>query len=89
MFVYLYVFIFFGLGLKVLAFLRFDRTHISDWLAETQVVQVDMLRPLPKRRPILALSLFFLLSFESVFNFAELLSRAKIAGSEVRINATR
>ena len=33
---------FFGEALKVLIFLRFDRTHLSDWVAETRLVQFQL-----------------------------------------------
>lgn len=48
---------FFGEALHAVAFLRFDRTHVSDWVAETRVVQYVPRRRLPVRRKILALFL--------------------------------
>lgn len=45
---------FFGEALKAVAFLRFDRTHVSDWVAETRVVQMVTRRRLPIRRKGLA-----------------------------------
>lgn len=41
---------FFGWGPWSLALLRFDRTHVSDWLAETRVVQMSPRLEPPRRR---------------------------------------
>lgn len=52
---------FVGHGLRVLVLMRLDRTHVSDWVAETQVVQFDK-RSGPVRRHLfwaLALCLWF------------------------------
>ncbi len=42
--------LFFGQSLRALAFLRFDRTHVSDWVAETRVVQFTPRKHPPRRR---------------------------------------
>ncbi len=47
--------VFFGGALKVVAFFRFDRRHVGDWVAETQVVQVVPHSVFFKRHPIVAL----------------------------------
>ncbi len=58
--------LFFGQSLRALAFLRFDRTHVSDWVAETRVVQfVPRKRP-PRRRVWLTVFLV-LFSFWNAF----------------------
>ncbi len=51
-----------GLGTRVLAFLRFDRTHLSDWIAETRVVQLVPRSRFPHRRWALTLVLYVILS---------------------------
>lgn len=50
---------FFALAGQSLMFLRFDRTHLSDWVAETRVVQSFERESPPKRRPVVAALLFF------------------------------
>src|SRR6185312_15786972 len=52
--------IFLGQALRALAFLRFDRTHVSDWVAETWVVQLVPRRRRPVRRFALALLIIFI-----------------------------
>lgn len=49
--------IFMGHGLRALALLRLDRTHVSDWVAETQVVQKAQRRAPVKRHLFWALVL--------------------------------
>jgi uncharacterized RDD family membrane protein YckC len=58
--------IFFGQALRALAFIRFDRTHVSDWVAETWVVQTVPRRRRPLRRYVLAV-LIVLFSLSSSF----------------------
>ena len=57
--------IFFGLGPRALAFLRFDRRQLSDWVAETWVLQkTEENRQAPEsRRWVLGLGLCIYLSF--------------------------
>ena len=57
---------FFGLAPRAFALLRLDRTHISDWVAETQVVQFSERAHPPHRWKILA-PLFILLVGISTF----------------------
>ena len=62
--------LFFGQSLRALAFLRFDRTHVSDWVAETRVVQSEPRKHPVRRRVWLALflALFsFLSSFQKIY----------------------
>ncbi len=58
--------VFLGFGPRALAFLRFDRTHVSDWVAETQVRQFTPRSSYPRRRVALGLLLFFLLSWSGL-----------------------
>lgn len=58
--------LFFGQSLRALAFLRYDRTHVSDWVAETRVVQFVPRKRLPQRRVWLAIFLV-LISFWDAF----------------------
>jgi len=54
----------FGHAHRVLVFARFDRTHLSDWVAETQVRQTSPREDHPKRNiPVaLILALYFAVS---------------------------
>jgi uncharacterized RDD family membrane protein YckC len=61
--------IFFGQALHVLALLRFDRTHVSDWIAETWVVQAVPRRRRPVRRLGLAVIFFLFFSLSSFLRF--------------------
>ena len=49
--------IFFGHGLRFLVLMRLDRTHVSDWVAETQVVQTVPRKDAVKRHLFWALLL--------------------------------
>jgi uncharacterized RDD family membrane protein YckC len=55
---------FFSFATYALAFIRHDRTHLSDWLAETRVVQKNPRKKNTKRRWLLAIGLvvYFLIS---------------------------
>lgn len=58
--------LFFGPAFKVLALLRFDRRQLADWVAETQVVQMEPRDRPAIRRPATALLLFL---YFVVFDF--------------------
>lgn len=63
---------FFGLAPQALMFLRFDRTHVADWVAETRVVQLFERDSPPQRRPIMAaifFAYFFVSGFTGVYKF--------------------
>ena len=55
--------IFFGKAPQALMFYRFDRRHLSDWIAETRVVQFFPRRHHPERRLFLATFLVIYLSW--------------------------
>jgi len=59
--------IFFGLAPRALALLRLDRTHVSDWVAETRVVQLSPQRVLMRRHWLAALVVIWI-SFFSQFS---------------------
>ncbi len=58
---------FFGLAPRALALLRLDRTHVSDWVAETRVVQLGPQRSLIARHWVVAL-MVIIVSFFSQFS---------------------
>lgn len=55
-----------GLATRVLAFIRFDRTHLSDWIAETRVVQLKPRASIVHRRWAVAVFLFVFLAFQGL-----------------------
>lgn len=67
---------FFGHFHRIFAFYRLDRRHISDWVAETRVVQFSPRNSMPGRRWILAtIALYFMTtnSFEKTYqNFKKM-----------------
>jgi uncharacterized RDD family membrane protein YckC len=75
--------IFFGNGLQALMFLRLDRTHVSDWVAETRVVQ-KMERQSPAiRRMILGICLCIYLSGSSFVRAYRFIKTAHFTSSGV------
>jgi uncharacterized RDD family membrane protein YckC len=59
--------LFFGLAPRALALLRLDRTHVSDWVAETRVVQLAPQTMLMRRHWAVALIVVWI-SFFSQFS---------------------
>lgn len=62
--------LFFGQALRALALVRLDRTHVSDWVAETRVMQFKHRRSPPIRHWILAgliVVFSFLNQFERIY----------------------
>lgn len=59
--------LFFGLAPRALALVRLDRTHVSDWVAETRVVQLAPQPLLMKRHWVFAIAVL-LISFFSQFS---------------------
>lgn len=57
-----------GLATRTLALIRFDRTHLSDWLAETRVVQLMPRSRFPHRRWIVASFLFVVTAHQGLKN---------------------
>lgn len=61
----------FGYSFYAFVFFRFDRTHLSDWIAETQVRQFVPRSEPARRRPVFGLLLFLVLfvrGFMSTYN---------------------
>tara|TARA_B110001454_G_C12723156_1_gene435778 strand:- start:6812 stop:7435 length:624 start_codon:yes stop_codon:yes gene_type:complete len=57
---------FFGWAIYALAFFKHNRTHLADWVAETQVVSLKERASLPRVRWILAAGFIFLTAGESL-----------------------
>lgn len=57
---------FFGWAIYALAFFKYNRTHLADWVAETQVVSLKERASLPQVRWILAAGFIFLTLGESL-----------------------
>lgn len=66
--------LFFGHSLRAVALLRLDRTHVSDWVAETRVVQFSHPRSPTKRHWILAIGIMvfsFINQFQSLYHLVQ------------------
>lgn len=57
---------FFGWSMYALAFLQINRTHLADWVAQTQVIGLKERQSYPRVRWILALGFVFLTLSESL-----------------------
>jgi uncharacterized RDD family membrane protein YckC len=75
--------IFFGQSLRALAFIRFDRTHVSDWVAETWVVQGVPRRRKPVRRFFLVIFIILFSLSSSFLQFYRLVQSAHIEENRV------
>lgn len=69
--------LFFGYGLAILALYRFDRTHLSDWVAETRVVQSFPRAHPAQRRWIFASLAFVYVMSTQFFGVYQILQRVK------------
>ena len=75
--------VFFSFGLFCLIFFRFDRTHLSDWLAETKVVQ-DEERKMPAvRRAVVCVLLTGYFCIDGFHNFYNMVHMSDIRGSDL------
>lgn len=72
---------FFGWSIYALAFLKINRTHLADWLAETQVVSVKERDGHPRIRWILAVGFVLLTLSESLKTASVTLNSIKWQGS--------
>ena len=76
---------FFAEAFKALLFLRIDRTHLSDWIAETQVRQATPRTHKPERRVLLTLVLFFYFFTAGFLSIYHRFNRAEFDPSGVTI----
>lgn len=67
----------FGSAHRVLALARFDRTHLSDWVAETQVVQSRPRTDYPKRNIPIALILCLYLALTNFYQAYQFVQRTE------------
>jgi uncharacterized RDD family membrane protein YckC len=76
---------FFGLSLRAFSFLRLDRTHPSDWLAETRVVSFvgDSQK---SRRPFVFLFCLFWFGFAEFAEKYQMAQRIEIQASGILIS---
>lgn len=80
--------IFFGQALRAAALIRLDRTHVSDWVAETRVMQFEPLRSPPTRHWILAILVVvitFCAQFQKIY---QTFQSAEIADGEIVFDAS-
>ncbi|MFS4459755.1 RDD family protein [Bdellovibrio sp. HCB2-146] len=78
---------FFGWAIYALAFFRYDRTHLCDWVAETRVVQFQ---PRPERTRLRwFLGLLFVISYayEGLVSSSHMLQQVQWANNQVNLRA--
>ncbi len=78
---------FFGWSMYALAFFKYNRTHLADWAAETQVVSLKERASLPHVRWILAIGFIFLTLSESLKTASITLNSIKWASPYVYYNS--
>lgn len=76
---------FFGWAIYALAFLRYDRTHLADWVAETRVVQFTPRAKRTRRRWVLALIFIVMYSFESLNSAGNILNKIDWKNGQINI----
>ncbi len=69
--------IFFGQAFRILAFFRFDRRHVSDWVAETQVVQFKPRENLARPRVFMGTLLFLYFFISGFYSAYRLIQRSE------------
>ncbi len=84
---------FFGLGLFSLALCRYDRCHVSDWLAETRVVRLSSESErlglgAPSRHIFGGLLFFFIFSTSGFLSVAQLLKKSHFGDGQWQIPLT-
>lgn len=79
--------LFFSWAIFCLAFFRYDRTHLCDWVAETRVVQEKAPPRRFKLHPIVGSVLLVLYLIEGLAQAAQVLKRLDLAANRVEISA--
>jgi uncharacterized RDD family membrane protein YckC len=77
---------FLGWGFWSLALLRHDRTHLSDWLAETRVVQFTRRAGYPKRRWILGVVLVVYCSISGWASASKIMKSLELSKGQVVVS---
>lgn len=77
--------IFVGDSLKALIFFRLDRTHVSDWIAETRVVQTIPRNHPPRRRWIIGSLLFVILLKNGILKSYYLFKESEVQQGKIYI----
>lgn len=75
-----------GLATRILVFLRFDRTHLSDWIAETRVVQFVPRSRFPHRRWALTIILFVITAMNGLQASVVWLNSMAVSPSSVTLD---
>ena len=81
--------LFFGLAPRALALIRFDRTHISDWIAETQVVQNLPHSGVRRRWVLLAILIIYTSGPAHFMKAYRLFENSEISSGEIVIDPLR
>jgi uncharacterized RDD family membrane protein YckC len=78
--------IFLGEAFKALMFLRFDRTHLSDWVAETKVVQFQRRKSYPARRVFFTIILFLYLLVTGFLKSYRMAQHSEFAKTTIKLS---
>ncbi len=78
---------FFSSAIYAVAFFRYDRTHVKDWLAETRVVQSSPRRKHPKVRWILGSILFLSYLYEGILSSSRIIENIDWKNKHIEIHA--
>lgn len=76
---------FFGLAIYAVAFFRYDRTHIADWVAETRVVQNTARSARTKLRWVAGVFFILIYSGESLSSAAQILNQIDWKNGELNL----
>jgi uncharacterized RDD family membrane protein YckC len=78
---------FFSSAIYAVAFFRYDRTHVKDWLAETRVVQSSARRKPPQVRWILGSFLFLSYLHEGILSSSQIIENIDWKNKQIEIHA--
>ncbi|MNK01179.1 RDD family protein [compost metagenome] len=79
--------IFFSLAPFALAFFRYDRTHLADWVAETRVIQFEPRSSRTKIRWIVGTLLVVMNAYEGMSSAARVLNNVDWENGQVDVRA--
>lgn len=78
---------FFSWAIYALAFFKYDRTHLADWVAETRVIQFTTRAQRPKIRWFLGLILILSNAYEGVISSSSVLNQIDWANKRVELRS--
>lgn len=76
---------FFGWAIFATAFFRYDRTHVSDWVAETRVIQNEPRKSLPKVRWIVGTFFILIYLYEGMISASAVINAIDWSAGRVNV----